>query len=93
MKNYSTESLFDELNSDAASLNLIGPSHAKTVKLPDDGKPAEKVQIEFDSKNVKPKDTSKKSEFSIISDKSEIIVPKSTEIAETKTNNIYLQVS
>jgi hypothetical protein len=94
-KIYKIESLFDELNSDAATANLIGPSHAKTVKLPNDNKTTEKVQIEFDSKNVKPTDSSKKSEFSIINDKTPIIIsiPIVKETSESKINNIYLQVN
>ena len=60
-----------------------------------DNKTAEKIQIEFDSKNVKPADSSKKSEYSIINDKSAIITPNPIvkDTIESKTNNIYLQVT
>ena len=70
------ESLFDELNADASSLNLIGPSHAKVVKLPENesNKTDEKIQIEFDTKNViKQSENAKKSEFAIINEKTPIL--------------------
>ena len=86
--------LFDDLNADAASVNLIGPSHAKIAE--DKSQPTGKIETEFEtSKNIKPTISEKKSEYAIINEKTPIITknPEPIEAKESITNNIYLQVN
>ena len=80
------------MNTDAAKVNLIGPSHTKIVKLPETE--TGKASIEFESKSVQRDSSKKKSEFSIIMDKTPILPnkPEAKSDKEPTISNIYLQV-